>query len=97
MAKSFSYNPDYAVSPGATLKEILDERGVSHAELAVRAGLAEKTVSQIVNGVAPLTYETAEKFELVLGVPARFWNTRELNYREALSRKEDGAGRRKGG
>ena len=48
--------------------------------------MAEKTVSQIINGVAPITYDTAEKFELALGVPADFWNRREMNYREALAR-----------
>lgn len=83
-----AYVPDYAVAPGATLKEILDEKGISQTDFAVRAGLAEKTVSQIVNGVAPITYETAEKFELVLTVPAHFWNRRELAYREALAKTE---------
>ena len=35
---------------------------------------------------APITYETAAKLELVLGIPARFWNAREHSYREALVR-----------
>jgi len=89
MGAELRYIPDYAVSPGATLREILDDKGISQTDLAVRTGLAEKTISQIINGIAPLTYETAEKFELALGVPARFWNTRELHYREALSRTEE--------
>jgi len=80
------YEPDYAVAPGATLKEMLEEKGISQIELSVRAELDKKTINQIVNGVAPITYDTAEKFELVLGVPARFWNQRELEYREALAR-----------
>ena len=87
MAKELlKYEPDYAVAPGATLKELLDEKGISQTALAVRSGLAEKTISQIINGVAPVTYETAEKFELALGVPANFWNQRELTYRETLAR-----------
>jgi len=80
------YTPDYAVAPGATLKEILEEKGISHAEFAVRTGMAKKTISQIINGVAPITYETAEKFELALNIPARFWNQREVTYREMLAR-----------
>ena len=48
----------------------------------------KKTVSQIINGIAPISYETAEKFELVLSVPARYWNQRELAYRENLARIE---------
>lgn len=83
-----TYTPDYAVAPGATLKEILDGKGISQTDLAMRAGIAEKTVSQIINGIAPISYETAEKFELVLSVPARYWNQRELAYREDLARIE---------
>lgn len=87
MAKaSLKFEPDYAVAPGATLKEVLEEKGISQATLAVRTGMTEKNVSQIVNGVAPITYETAEKFEMALGIPANFWNQRELTYREAQTR-----------
>jgi plasmid maintenance system antidote protein VapI/Zn-dependent peptidase ImmA (M78 family) len=87
MAK-LEYMPDYAVAPGATLKEALEERGMSQSELALRTEMAEKTISQIVNGVAPISYETAEKLELVLGIPAHYWNSRELAFREALARAE---------
>jgi len=86
MKQALKYEPDYVVAPGATLKELLDEKGISQAALAIRAGLTEKHVSQIINGVAPITYETAEKLELVLGTPARFWNQRELAFREGHAR-----------
>lgn len=88
MAKQYTYEPDYAVPPGITLKETLEMKGLSQADLALRTGLAEKTISQIINGVAPITYETADKLELVLDIPARFWNRRELDYRETLARIE---------
>jgi addiction module HigA family antidote len=89
MPTKYPYQPDYAVPPGATLKETLEAKGLSQADLAIRTGLAEKTVSQIVNGIAPITYETAAKLELVLGTPARFWNAREHSYRESLVRIEE--------
>ena len=87
--KKYSFQPDYAVPPGGTLKETLEAKGLSQADLALRSGLAEKTVSQIINGIAPITYETAGKLELVLGIPASFWNARERSYREALVRAEE--------
>lgn len=89
MPPKYEFEPDYAVPPGATLKETIDAKGLSQSDLALRAGLAEKTISQIVNGIAPITLETAEKLELVLGIPARFWNKREASYREALARIEE--------
>lgn len=90
MAKKYTFQPDYAASvpPGATLKETLETKGMSQADLSVRTGLTEKTISQIVNGSAPITLDTADKLELALGIPARFWNSRELTYREAIARDE---------
>lgn len=89
MTTKYPYAPDYAVPPGATLKETLEAKGLSQADLAIRTGLAEKTVSQIINGIAPITYETAEKLEMSLGVPSRFWNARERSYRETLVKLEE--------
>lgn len=81
---------DYAVAPGETLRETLEALGMSQRELADRTGLSEKTVSQIINGVAPLTHDTAIKLERVTGVPARMWNNLESLYREELARmKQD--------
>ena len=83
------FAPDYVVAPGATLKESIDAKGISQIQLAQRTGLTEKTISHIINGIAPISYDTAEKLELVTGVPAKFWNRRELGYREALSRRKE--------
>ncbi len=86
MPKKYAFSPDYATPPGDTLKEVLEVKGLSQADLASRAGLTEKMVSQIVNAGTPITHEVAAKFELVLGISARFWNSRESIYREALVR-----------
>ncbi len=87
-SNKYAYDPDYAVPPGATLREALDEKGLSQSDLAQRTGMAEKTISQIINGIAPITFDTAEKLEMVLGIPARFWNDHEQSYREALAKIE---------
>jgi addiction module HigA family antidote len=83
------YTPDYVSPPGETLLEILEERGMTQAELAERTGRPKKTINEIINGKAAITPETALQLELVLGVPARFWNNRERLYREALARREE--------
>jgi plasmid maintenance system antidote protein VapI len=84
-----SYQPDYAIPPGATLRSTLTDQGMTQADLATRASLSVKHVNQIVQGVAPITHETALVLEKVTGVPARLWNMREANYRERLARAED--------
>lgn len=83
------YTPDYVSPPGETLEEIIEEKGMSQAELAERTGRPKKTISEIINGKAALTPETALQLERVLGIPASFWNNREKQYREALAHQEE--------
>lgn len=83
--ESLEYKPDYAVPPGATLLETIQEKGMSQAELAQRTGRPLKTINEIIKGKAAITAETALQLERVLGVPASFWNNLERNYREALA------------
>lgn len=80
--------PDYVSPPGDTLLEILNEQGMTQVELATRTGRPKKTINELIKGKAILTPETALQFEYVLGIPARFWNSREQQYREALARLE---------
>jgi HTH-type transcriptional regulator/antitoxin HigA len=84
-----AYEPDYAVSPGETLAEMLNERGMSQAELARRTGISTKHINLILKGSAPISPETALKLERVLNVPARVWNALEATYRGHLSRMEE--------
>jgi HTH-type transcriptional regulator / antitoxin HigA len=81
-----SFQPDYAVPPGETLKETLETIGMSQAELAERTGRPKKTINEIMMGKAAITSETALQLERVLGVPASFWNNLECNYQERLAR-----------
>lgn len=88
MASSVHYEPDYAVAPGGTLRATLAELGMAQADLATRTGLSMKHINQIVQGVAPITQETALLFERATGVSARLWNSLEAGYRERLVREE---------
>ena len=73
-----------ATPPGATIKEQLNDRGMSQKEFAVRIDMSEKHVSKLINGEVQLTPEVAVRLEIVLGVPARFWYNLEAIYREKL-------------
>lgn len=78
-----------AVPPGATIKEQLDDRGMTQKEFAARMDMSQKHVCKLVNGSVQLTPDTAHKLELVLGVPASFWNNLESHYREQLVKATD--------
>ena len=83
------FDPDYAVAAGATLRSTLAEMEMTQSDLAARTGLSVKHINQIVQGIAPITHETALAFEKVTGVPASVWNRLEANYRDRLARLED--------
>ncbi len=84
--RTSSFEPDYAVPPGETLREVMESLGMNQTELAVRTGLTVQTLIRVFNGDQPITYETANRLELVTGVPARMWNNLEALYREQLTR-----------
>ncbi len=85
MTRSRSY---IATPPGATIKEQLEDRGMSQKEFASRMGMSEKHISHLINGDVQLTSDVAYRLEMVLGLPAAFWNNLESLYREKLVKVE---------
>lgn len=77
-----------ATPPGATIKEQLHDRGMSQKEFAARMDMSEKHISKLINSSVHLTPETAVRLEMVLGVPAKFWNNLEAIYREKIIKAE---------
>ena len=77
-----------ATPPGATIKEQLNDRGMSQKEFAARMDMSEKHISKLINGDVQLTPETAVRLEMVLGVSAKFWNNLEAIYREKIIKAE---------
>lgn len=85
----WTYQPDAVSPPGETLLYLLEERGLTQKELALRMGRPLKTINEIVKGKAAITKETSLELEKVLGTPADFWLRREARYREYLARVEE--------
>lgn len=83
------YDPDYAVPSGHTLRDTLEQLGMTQTDLAARSGFSVKHINQIIQGLAPITSETALHLEKITGVPARVWNHLESAYRDRLVRIED--------
>jgi HTH-type transcriptional regulator / antitoxin HigA len=81
-----SYNPNFAIHPGETLRDEIDFLHLSQAKLSQRIGLSEKHISQIINGISPITFDTAMKLEIALGIPATFWSNLQKNYELTIAR-----------
>jgi len=81
------FAPDWVAIPGATIADLLEERGMTQVDLANRTGLSAKHINQLLKGKATISEETALKLEQVLGSTARFWLNLESQYREHLARR----------
>jgi HTH-type transcriptional regulator/antitoxin HigA len=77
---------DYAIPPGESLRERLAELHMSQAEFARRTGLTTKHVNQVMQGVASLSAEVAQRLEYATGTPSWWWLRLEADYRDALTR-----------
>ena len=86
---NLTYQPSTVSPPGSTLLELLEERGITQAELARRMGRPLNPINEMILGAKEITEDTALELERVLGTPAHFWLAREANYRESLARKRD--------
>jgi len=82
------YRPTSVTPPGATLADLIEERGIKQAELATRMGVTPKFVNELVSGKASITPTTALAMEQALDVPADFWLAREARYQEFLARAD---------
>ena len=81
MTRSRSY---IATPPGATIKEQLEDRNMNQKEFAARMDMSEKHISNLIKGNVQLTPDVANRLEMVLGLPATFWNNLESIYRDKL-------------
>ena len=87
--KRYGFEPDYAIPPGETLKEVMESLNMTQKELAIRTGLTVQSLNRIFKGGQPISYETANKLELATGVPASMWNNLEAQYREQLAKTKE--------
>jgi HTH-type transcriptional regulator/antitoxin HigA len=83
------FMPTVAIAPGETIREEMEYMGMNQKELATRLDITTKHLSNILNGNAPITYETALKLESVLGPSAQFWMNLETNYQLDKARLEE--------
>jgi HTH-type transcriptional regulator / antitoxin HigA len=84
---TLTYTPQDVTPPGATLRDLMEERDWKQRELAHRLGRPVQAVNEIIAGKKEITEDTALELERVLEVPAQFWLAREAQYREHLARR----------
>jgi HTH-type transcriptional regulator/antitoxin HigA len=81
--------PAEVFPPGEFVKDELEARGWSQADLAEILGRTERTVSEIVTGKRSLTTEMARGLADAFGTAPQFWMNLEVAYQLSRSKPND--------
>ncbi len=80
------FQPDWASPPGATIQDLLDERGLDRPRFADMSGLSAPEVETLLDGRMEISEGLADRLETVFGVTRSFWIERDRQYRKDLKR-----------
>lgn len=86
--ESLLYVPENFYHPGVHLKEFIESQGMTQADFALRAGVSEKHVSQIISGKAGISEQMALLIERVVGGGAAMWVNLDSAWRLQEARKK---------
>jgi len=78
--------------PGDTIKDIMEERGISCFKLGKLLDIREKQVSKLLSGVYLIDNDMVYRLSDVLGSTPEFWENRERQYRERIQEELRQAG-----
>ncbi len=84
--KLYTAEPDYAVCPGEFIRETIKSIPMTQKEFALRMGISQKHLIEILKGKTRISETIAQNLERVTGTPAHIWMGLELQYRNDLSR-----------
>lgn len=79
-----TYEQNYVLTPGETIKGLLEERNISIQEFAKRIGLSVIRTNRLINGEVVITPLLANKIEAILGNTSSYWINLELRHRRGI-------------
>lgn len=80
------FQPNWASPPGDTIAELMRLKGLALEQLARRLECSVSAAKDLIAGLASIDDGRAKQLESLLGPSAKFWSTRELQYRKSLAR-----------
>lgn len=78
--KKIGISRDLIIHPGETIGDVLEERGITQAELATRTGTTSPFISNVIAGKKDISAKFAMALEYALDVPKSFWLNLQANY-----------------
>jgi HTH-type transcriptional regulator/antitoxin HigA len=81
-----NFQPDWFSAPGGTIRDILEERGLSLRDFAKLLGLTQDRAERLLSAKEAITKDIARLLAQKLGGSEKFWMSREENYRDEVAR-----------
>ena len=78
--KRIGISRDLIIHPGETIADILDERGITQAELAARTGVTPEDISMVISGKKDISDKFEMSLEYALNVPMNCWINLQMHY-----------------
>lgn len=76
--------------PGDTIKDIMEERGISRFKLGKLLDISDDAVLKLLSGDFLIDNDMAYRLSGTLGSTPGFWENRERQYRERLRESKEG-------
>lgn len=80
-------NKELVSPPGKTIRDLIEDRGMTQKEFATRMDLSEKHVSKLISGEVLLTTDVILRMISVIGKDVLFWSNLEALYRAGVVRE----------
>lgn len=81
---TLEFDPRWVVPPGATIRDCLEEQGITPKVAAHRMGMSPTFFERLLNGEEAITETIAASLSMEIGGDPDFWLNREENYRSDL-------------
>jgi plasmid maintenance system antidote protein VapI len=88
MSNETAFTPHWVSPPGDSIRDILQQRGMAVEQFAAKIRASVSQASDLLSGQVAIDERTAHALAQELGATARFWMTREAQYREDVARQK---------
>ena len=86
MNQTQSFTPDWASPPGATISDLLEDRGYTLSDFARDIGESVENAEKLIKGTININNDIANSLANLFDTSIDFWLSREMQFRESIER-----------
>ena len=86
MTQDSQFRPQWTSPPGDTIADLMSARAMSQVDLAQLLGESPAFIERLLDGREEITLRLARRLQEAIGGSAAFWMTRDMQYRDDVSR-----------